>query len=246
MGSPKKVRVRARTRDSFRLPPSSRPQTSSTNKMAKGSGSKKAKKSGSNVFALFSQRQIQEFKEAFGIMDADKDGLLSSGDIVAAFNSVGKSVSDGEAQGMLSEAPGPVNFTQMVMLFAEKMAGGADDDDTILKAFDAFEVNGKIDADMFKHSLMTSGDKFTSAEVDNAFGEFSIEDGMIDAVQLKGLMVSKKEEGEEPNKRVSPNLSYQRHHLIRISSCHKTTSKKKTKKRILLKKKIHPIETKVI
>ena len=109
-------------------------------------------------------------------MDADKDGLLSSSDIVAAFNSVGKSVSDGEAQGMLSEAPGPVNFTQMVMLFAEKMAGGtwmvswlslnqcsakflhlsqlvffltgADDDDTILKAFDAFEVNGKIDAEM--------------------------------------------------------------------------------------------------
>merc|ERR1712238_105110 len=153
MGSPKKVRVRARTRDSFRLPPSSGPQTSSTNKMAKGSGSKKAKKSGSNVFALFSQRQIQEFKEAFGIMDADKDGLLSSGDIVAAFNSVGKSVSDGEAQGMLSEAPGPVNFTQMVMLFAEKMAGGADDDDTILKAFDAFEVNGKIDADIFKRWL---------------------------------------------------------------------------------------------
>merc|ERR1712154_595585 len=92
------------TRDSFRLPPSSSPQTSnSSNKMAKGSGSKKAKKSGSNVFALFSQRQIQEFKEAFGIMDADKDGLLSSSDIVAAFNSVGKSVSDGEAQGMLSE-----------------------------------------------------------------------------------------------------------------------------------------------
>ena len=57
-------------------------------------------------------------------MDADKDGLLSSSDIVAAFNSVGKSVSDGEAQGMLAEAPGPVNFTQMVMLFAEKMAGG--------------------------------------------------------------------------------------------------------------------------
>merc|ERR1712086_723322 len=136
MGSPKKGHVPACTRDSFRLPPSSRPQTSSTNKMAKGSGSKKAKKSGSNVFALFSQRQIQEFKEAFGIMDADKDGLLSSGDIVAAFNSVGKSVSDGEA-------PGPVNFTQMVMLFAEKMAGGADDDDTILKAFEPSKSTAK-------------------------------------------------------------------------------------------------------
>ena len=33
---------------------------------------RKAKKSGSNVFAMFSQRAIQEFKEAFGIMDADR------------------------------------------------------------------------------------------------------------------------------------------------------------------------------
>merc|ERR1712079_560160 len=89
------------------------------------------------------------------------------------------------------------NPSPMVMLFAEKMAGGADDDDTILKAFDAFEVNGKIDADMFKHSLMTFGDKFSASEVDNAFGEFLIEDGMIDAAHLKGLMVSKKEEEAE-------------------------------------------------
>merc|ERR1712073_8891 len=88
MGSPTTACVPA-CQDSFRLPPSSRPQTLNTsNTMAKGSGSKKAKKSGSNVFALFSQRQIQEFKEAFGIMDADKDGLLSSSDIVAAFNSL--------------------------------------------------------------------------------------------------------------------------------------------------------------
>ena len=38
----------------------------------------------------------------------------------------------------------------------------------------------------FKHSLMTFGDKFSASEVDNAFGEFVIEDGMIDAVHLKG------------------------------------------------------------
>merc|ERR1712203_522076 len=109
-----------------------------------GSGSKKAKKSGSNIFAMFSQRQIQEFKEAFGIMDCDKNGLLSADDLVSAFAAVGKSISGGEADSMLSESPGPVNFTQMVTLFAEKMAGGTDDDDTILKSFDAFEINGKI------------------------------------------------------------------------------------------------------
>jgi len=165
--------------------------------MAKGSGSKKAKRSGSNIFALFSQKQIQEFKEAFGIIDADKDGIISSSDLQAAFASIGRSVGGDEVNNMLAEAPGPVNFTQMVTLFAEKMAGGADDDDVILKSFEAFEINGKIDAEMFKHSLITWGDKFTSGEVDDAFAEFQIEGGQIDAAHLKSLMVAKKEEGEE-------------------------------------------------
>lgn len=160
----------------------------------KGSGSKKAKRSGSNIFALFSQKQIQEFKEAFGIMDVDKDGIITASDLKNAFSAVGKSVSDGDISGMLSEAPGPVNFTQMVTLFAEKMAGGTDDDDVILKSFEAFEMSGKIDAEMFKHSLMTWGEKFTAQEVDDAFSEFKIEDGQIDATHLKGLMVAKKEE----------------------------------------------------
>ena len=85
---------------------------------------RKAKRSGSNIFQLFSQKQIQEFKEAFGIMDTDKDGIISASDLEKAFANVGKSVSGGDASNMLSEAPGPVNFTQLVTLFAEKMAGG--------------------------------------------------------------------------------------------------------------------------
>merc|ERR1719341_2619330 len=60
---------------------------------------------------------------------------------------------------MVGEAPGPVNFTQMVTLFAEKMSGGSDDDKIILMAFEAFEINGQIDAEMFRHSLMTWGEE---------------------------------------------------------------------------------------
>merc|ERR1711935_1104073 len=55
-----------------------------------------------------------------------------------------------------------------------------------------------------------------------------------------GVLWSRRRMRKKPNKRVSQNQSYQRHHLIRISSCHKTTSKKKTKKRILLKQKFIP------
>ena len=54
---------------------------------------------------------------------------------------------------MLDEVDGPMNFTQMVTLFASKMAGGSDDDDVILASFEAFEIDGKIDADAFRLTL---------------------------------------------------------------------------------------------
>jgi len=159
-------------------------------------GSKKAKKSGSNIFTLFSQKQIQEFKEAFGIIDVDKDGIITANDLKAAFVSIGRPISDAEANNLVGEAPGPINFTQMVTLFAEKMAGGTDDDDVIIRSFEAFEINGQIDAEMFRHSLMTWGEKFSASEIDDAFGEFKIDGGMIDGAHLKSIMVAKKE-GEE-------------------------------------------------
>ena len=51
-----------------------------------------------NIFESFSQSAIQQFKEAFGIMDTDKDGLLSSSDLQAAFAAHGKNIGGGEAQ----------------------------------------------------------------------------------------------------------------------------------------------------
>merc|ERR1712029_214087 len=144
-----------------------------------------------NIFESFSHSAIQQFKEAFGIMDADKDGLLSASDLVAAFGAHGKSIGSGDAQAMLDEVDGPMNFTQMVTLFATKMAGGSDDDDVILASFEAFEQDGKIDAETFRAQLITFGNKFSASEVDDAFAEFKIDDGQIDAAHLKGLRAAK-------------------------------------------------------
>ena len=63
--------------------------------------------------------------------------------------------------------------------------------ETIELSFECFENDGKIDADTFRHSLMTFGVKFSASEVDDAFAEMKIDDGQIDAAHLKGLMVAK-------------------------------------------------------
>merc|ERR1719228_1426387 len=48
---------------------------------------------------------------------------------------------------------------------------------------------------MFKHALMTWGDKFSASEVDDIFGEFEIdEDNMIKSKDVIGLFVAQKEE----------------------------------------------------
>ncbi|RNA08948.1 myosin regulatory light chain atrial isoform, partial [Brachionus plicatilis] len=53
-------------------------------------GKKKAQRATSNVFAMFEQSQVQEFKEAFGLMDQDRDGVISVDDLKEVYNSLGK------------------------------------------------------------------------------------------------------------------------------------------------------------
>ena len=43
----------------------------------------------SNVFAMFDQNQIQEFKEAFYMIDQDKDGFITKEDLQDMFASLG-------------------------------------------------------------------------------------------------------------------------------------------------------------
>ena len=46
-------------------------------------------KSSKSGFAVFDQTEIQEFKEAFNMIDKDKDGLISSHDLSLMFTTLG-------------------------------------------------------------------------------------------------------------------------------------------------------------
>lgn len=109
--------------------------------------SKKAKRSGSNIFSMFSQRQLSEFKEAFQMMDADKDGIIGKSDLRATFDAMGKLANEKELDEMLGEATGPLNFTMLLTLFGNRMSGEADDDEVVANAFRTFDENGKIDSE---------------------------------------------------------------------------------------------------
>lgn len=72
---------------------------------ARSTSKKRATRSGSNVFAMFTQHQVAQFKEAFGFIDSDKDGIISKNDIRATFDALGRLCTDKELDEMASEAP---------------------------------------------------------------------------------------------------------------------------------------------
>jgi Ca2+-binding EF-hand superfamily protein len=115
---------------------------------------------------MFDQTQIQEFKEAFNMIDQDKDGIITAQDLKLMFASLGETklffyfylfflyisfnnfVIHNKLKGkvetqatideMLKECTGPLNFTMFLSLFADKI-GSTDPESVILNAYSMFD-----------------------------------------------------------------------------------------------------------
>ncbi|KAF6016697.1 sqh [Bugula neritina] len=123
----------------------------SSRKVGAGKTKKRAQRATSNVFAMFDQAQIQEFKEAFNMIDQNRDGFIDKedlGDMLASLEmsyydmyASGKNVTDQYLEGMINEAPGAINFTMFLTMFGEKLTG-TDPEDVIKNAFGCFDEEG--------------------------------------------------------------------------------------------------------
>lgn len=130
----------------------------------------------SNVFAMFDQSQIHEFKEAFNMIDNNRDQLIDKEDLADIFASLGKNPSDEYLEEMIKQAPGPINFTMFLTMFGEKL-NGTDPEEVIKNAFACFDEtgSGKINEDELRELLTTMGDRFTDEQVDEMFRDAPID-----------------------------------------------------------------------
>ncbi|KAG5284729.1 hypothetical protein AALO_G00029840 [Alosa alosa] len=145
--------------------------------MAPKRAKKKATEGSSNVFSMFEQSQIQEFKEAFTIMDQNRDGVIDKNDLRDTYAALGRlNVGNDELDEMVKEASGPINFTVFLTMFGEKLKG-TDPEETILNAFKIFDPEGTgiLKGDEIKYFLMSQADKFTEAEMTQMFENFPLD-----------------------------------------------------------------------
>jgi len=177
-------------------PPKEEKKKSSKKKSSK----RKSKQQGSGVFAVFTQKQLAEFKEGFNFIDHDKDGIIGLEDLRRGFDVIGKIVSEGELNEMLAEAQGPISFTMLLTMFAARMSGGVDEDDVIIAAFKAFdEGDGTINPDTLRIALKTWGDKFTDKECNDILSQLpqAENNDRIDTLGVIEMLTASAQDEEE-------------------------------------------------
>merc|ERR1712166_617469 len=167
------------------------PSNMSSRKTAgrRGTTKKRAQRATSNVFAMFNQDQIQEFKEAFNMIDQNRDGFIDKEDLHDMLASLGKDPTDECLEAMMNEAPGAINFTMFLTLFGERLQG-TDPEDVIRNAFSCFDEDqrGSLNEDYLRELLTTLGDRFTQEEVDDLYKEAPIKDGQFDFVEFTRIL----------------------------------------------------------
>jgi myosin regulatory light chain 12 len=147
------------------------------------------KKKTGNVMAMFNQQQIQEFKEAFTMMDQDRDGIINEEDLSAIYQQVGRDPDPAMLKTMIAESPGQLNFTHFLTLFGEKTAG-TDPEPKVRDAFKMFDEKneGFLSEEYIKDLLMNVGDPFSKDEIKQVWKEAPIEGGKMDYLKFVAII----------------------------------------------------------
>jgi myosin regulatory light chain 12 len=162
---------------------------------AASSSHEEPKKKIGNVFALFNQSQITEFKEAFAMIDNDRDGIIGEDDMATIYQTIGREADPKAIKEMLKECPDKLNFTHFLTLFGEKLHG-TDTEQALRDAFVLFDEGktGKLHEEYFKDLLQNVGDQYSKDEVKQVWKELPIEGGQIDYLKLVTIIKRGKED----------------------------------------------------
>ncbi|KZT08551.1 EF-hand protein [Laetiporus sulphureus 93-53] len=143
----------------------------------------------SGVFSLFSPSQIQQFREAFSLIDHDGNGVVSEQDLKHIFASLGVTPSKKMMDDLLADRPGEhkgngvhsrlpsvevdvtndrgITFPMFLTMMGEHLCD-FDSEAELLEAFECFDENdsGIIKSDELRRWLGDVGERMDQKEID--------------------------------------------------------------------------------
>ncbi|KAI0803201.1 EF-hand protein [Irpex lacteus] len=170
------------------LSPDITPQSTPTKSKSQRS---RARREPSGVFSLFQAPQIQQFREAFSLIDHDGDGVVSEQDLKHIFTSLGIAPSKAMLDDLLADRPGDrrgsgiggvhsrvatleaesndrgITFPMFLTMMGEHLYE-FDAENELLEAFECFDENdtGLVKCDEIRRWLGDIGEKMDQREID--------------------------------------------------------------------------------
>ncbi|KAJ7361508.1 hypothetical protein DFH08DRAFT_684800 [Mycena albidolilacea] len=176
----------------------------------------RARREPSGVFSLFQAPQIQQFKEAFQLIDHDKDGWVGEGDLREIFTSLGITPSDATLDQLLRARPGSgsaptsptkandkdrgVNFTMFLTMMSERLFE-FDTEAELLEAFESFDEAdaGVVKVEEMRRWLGDVGERMGEREIDKLLkGPFTDRQGNFNYREWVKVLRVNEEETEQP------------------------------------------------
>ncbi|KZV87760.1 EF-hand [Exidia glandulosa HHB12029] len=180
----------------------------------------RARREPSGVFSLFQTAQIQQFKEAFSLIDQDGDGVVSEQDLKAIFASLGINPTRQVLDDLLAARPGRhrksittteedeansgastrgVNFTMFLTMMGEHLFE-FDAEQELIEAFECFDEGdtGFVKVEEMRRWLSEVGDRMDQTEIDKLFKDFTDRSGNFNYREwIKVLRINEeREEGD--------------------------------------------------
>ncbi|OBZ78691.1 Myosin regulatory light chain 12B [Grifola frondosa] len=158
--------------------------TSTPNKLTKAQKSRQRREP-SGVFSLFSPAQIQQFREAFSLIDHDGDGIASEQDLKHIYSSLGLTPSRTTMEALLADRPGDrrsggahsrcpvgragdhgITFPMFLTMMGEHLYD-FDTEAELLQAFECFDEGdtGLVKCDEIKKWLGEAGERMDEQEI---------------------------------------------------------------------------------
>ncbi|KAG8781261.1 hypothetical protein FRB91_011922 [Serendipita sp. 411] len=129
----------------------------------------------SGVFTLFQPAQVQQFREAFSLIDQDGDGTVSEEDLKKIFASLGLTANKDVLHELISSRPGGqldnsgdgVNFMEFLTMMGEHLFE-FDGEAELIEAFESFDENdtGFVKCEDMRRWLAEVGERMDQAEID--------------------------------------------------------------------------------
>lgn len=178
--------------------------------------SNKRKKSGAGVTPVdkLSDAQLEEFKAAFDMFDADGGGSIDTSELKDLMTSIGQNPTQAELESMIAAADadggGTIDFFEFATLMAHKMEA-QDDMATIRKAFRIFDADwsGHISSQEMMKILINLGERATEEEVKSLIKMVDVDgDGQIDMQEFISVLREEavpRQEYVEPPKDPDPD-----------------------------------------